>query len=253
MKKNPQKKCCKPPLSSLDLSEENPEENNRWEKFFIQHGLPILYGIFGLIVFIIAISRVGIMNQTNHERDYINGEHYFSSLKGCDDLNNDPSFKALEEIIARHPELHAKYDGALAHLLLKSSQEEQARKYLALAQERTLLYRQEEPLTYYDNYTEASLLINDHQYTEALQHASKLHEDTINQDVASTLLAFNVLRIATLCQQLGDDELEQKTWEELKQKAGHKENFSSYHVLFSCLQEGSVSFDNYIQMRLKNL
>jgi len=132
----------------------------------------------------------------------------------------------LEKIIRRHPELHAKYDGAIAQKLLSSSERGLANSYASAALKRVGSFS-----PYYTQFANVSLMIAEGNLADALGEAKGLKKSMESDDsfwerqshvvrYGSLLYAYNLLRIAMLEKTAGSGEGELLAWKELKQNAG---------------------------------
>ena len=169
-------------------------------------------------------------------------------------------FVNLQNLIKKHPELRPYYDGQIGQKLLALRDAEGATPYV----ERTLK-RTGQP--YYSDYARTSLKVSRGDYLEALGEARKLKENLLkdemfweNEGEGSSLFAFNLLRIATLCQELGDQE-ELGVWKEIKQYGGFEEGAPidekigqrGFKQLLSHFTVQEVSLLDYIQTRKEEL
>lgn len=255
------------PSSWLDSLEENP-----FIHWVVDHGKSLLYLFVGLIFLTILIFRFFQSGQVSSETDFINGEKEFqlfaAPLEGNDPAIQANALKNLEKILSVHPELHAKYDGSIAEILLTREENSKAIEFATPAIKRT----SEENDPFYSGYAKASLLIADNKYDEALKAAKSLkdqmtqqgeeYQDTPEKFQFGTLLyALNLLRIGMLQQKLALHQEELKSWQEWKNLL-HKSREGSqpkyidgqmFITLESLLSEGEVSFTNYIEAREKIL
>jgi hypothetical protein len=169
----------------------------------------------------------------------------------------------LQKILKRHPELHAKYDGAIAQKLLSSSETGLAASYGKAA-----LKRMEGFSPYYTDFTSCSLLISDNKLAEALESAKKLKSSMENDETfwqqksqvvrhGGILFAYNLLRIATLEKAVGTPEGELAAWREFKANAGWQEGQptsktydpEAYQLIQENFQSDELSLLDYIRYR----
>jgi len=235
--------------------EEKSSTEQHWEAFLTKHGKNCLYAILCIVVVVVVGSRFSSWQQTSKTRDFVSAEAHFTAILSDNapdtPLTANPSFDKLEEIMARHPELHDKYDNALAHALLKDPLCGEIQDKVDAALKRSEQLLKTPPLDLYRDYTETSVLINDGQFEAALVKALSLqHTATDLSEKPDTLLAFNALRIASLYQQLGRVQEEQQTWQQVKEEISSKSKDSGYDALAEHLQEGHVSLSQYIQARV---
>ncbi len=257
-----------PQPSWSDSLEENP-----LIQWIIANGKILLYILFGLILLGILISRFMIGSPATNEADFINAEKEYLLFKTPTNEESDPQIQAsalknFEKILAAHPELHAKYDGSLAEILLIRGEPTQASDFATSAMQRTA--KENDP--FYTPFAQTTLAIANGQYEQALNQSKTLKEQMIKvgqelQDTPekipfSTLLySLNLLRIGMLEQQLARHEDERNTWQEWRDLSRRSQEgglpkyldgplFSSFENLLS---EGNVTFINYIETREKVL
>ncbi|MEM7175958.1 MAG: hypothetical protein AAF443_08580 [Chlamydiota bacterium] len=127
----------------------------------------------------------------------------------------------LEKIVQRRPELEALYGAKIAQQLFAKEGEARRRFYAEQSFKRTGLQPD------YKSYAQTTLLIQEKHYEQALQEALGLKEKLASdpaflqriedhRGLGSALIAFNLLRIAMLYQELGDCERELSAWEEFE-------------------------------------
>jgi len=125
------------------------------------------------------------------------------------------SLVRLQELMKKRPELRPRYDHQIGQNLLMLTDIDKASLYITQALERT-------KRPYYSDYAKTSLKISNGEYAEALTEARRLKETllTDGEETHSVLFAFNLMRIATLCQELEDTAGELTTWKEIKRYGG---------------------------------
>lgn len=183
----------------------------RWKKI----------GVYVLLTFLIfGIFATKLERKTNRaEEDYVAAEVSFTKwehLLG----NSEKNFVKLKQLVKKHPELQTHYDPLIAQTLLTTPSPKDATPFI----ERTLARTHQ---SYYGDYARTSLKISEKKYQEALNEALKLKEKMEADDRfweksqgRCALFAFNLMRIATLSEQLEYKDLEIKTWEEIKYYGG---------------------------------
>jgi hypothetical protein len=252
-------------------------DSSKIEEFLANNGRMLFWISVGIAAFLVIAYIFTSSNQTRSVSDYLNAQKQYTAFdksvkkEGINEGVDTQALTTLQGLLASHPELHAKYDGLLAQLLLKEGDITSAETYANATLARTLENPLNRSLSFYDDYSRTSLLISQANYSEAIQHSINLNTKlkaeisqqatTQSQFDSHTLYAFNLLRIAMLYQQLGLPLEEQKAWQELRQEAGwtDKGNFASmtlsspFSLLLSHFQEGRISLIDYIDMRLKVL
>src|SRR5262249_36112881 len=131
----------------------------------------LLWAVVGLIVALIVASRLVTWRHLDAEKDFFQAQTAFTQFEQAAGNTTDGTAAAdleqLQAIMQRHPELKAKYEGALAQTLLVIGQVPQAQTYI----EDTFKRTRSDHLQLYQNYTKASVLINQGQYADALHFA----------------------------------------------------------------------------------
>lgn len=137
--------------------------------------------------------------------------------------SEEAHFSNLKNLIKKRPELAPAYEGPIVQRLLASGAISKSKPFTE-----NLLRRVGQRSSYYTKFSRVSLLIAEKNYPLALKKAKSLKEDMIadksfwsNQAkyFGSKLFAFNLLRIATLNQVLGQYDDELLSWNELKSYA----------------------------------
>jgi hypothetical protein len=237
--------------SSLGELSETSWEDNPTIQWLMQHGRNLIIGILGICAAIFLIYLFTSRNTQKAENDYLTAENTFVKFMGAKPEEKE-YLQQLEAIMQRRPELHAKYDGLIAQILIDKGQTNEALPFANSAIARTA----EENRPFYTDYAQTTLLISANQYEEALKHATNLQKNLMGQltsqtrDFGDTLLAFNLLRIAMLQQQLGLNQDELKTWQEWQKQINNSKKFAEQ---FDHFQLGKVTLTNYIETRVKQL
>lgn len=230
-----------------------------------QNGKNVIYVLLGLIALFVLVYRVSSSNTAKSEKDYLQAATDFSAFvrdNADDEPTTQESFKRLVALMSNHPELHSAYDGAIGQTLLNRGQTTEAKPFIVNTLKRT----QAESLTLYNKYASITLLISEAQYKEALEKSQALQQtmlDELHQGANSehsfseVLFAFNLLRIAMLQQQLGNDKEELQTWQQWKNYAGLDRaskqpaiiNPMAFRIIIQQLATGSIALPDYIAYR----
>lgn len=166
--------------------------------------------------------------------------------------NQDVSFlefQKLDSLIQRHPELHAKYDGPIAQTFLITQQPELAQPFVDSLFKRT----QKAPVEMYQQYAQGSLLISEERYEEALANAKGLKvqmEQQAELPFKETLYVFNLIRLASLYQQLGQQQEEWQTWQTLQ---SYQKDLNALVSTYQLFRDEHFSLHKYIEERKKAL
>lgn len=218
-----------------------------WEEhpaiqWLYQNGKLISWILVGIVAFIFLLFKWGNIGSGGSGLDYLNAEKSFEQLqKG--DLE---ALKDLEAILNKHPELHAKYDGLLAQLLLSRGLLEQSQNYANNGFKRT--YEANAP--FYSTYSENSILIAQGQYQEALTRSELLSQKLQNDSGTDLLQAMNLLRIASL-QAILNLPAEKASLENWINKYGNNQTITNQ--IQQHFNEGTITLIEYIQARIQAL
>lgn len=228
------------------------ESINRWDDsgmmdIISQYGKYFVIALGALIVALLLIYQLWSSGQSRSTHDYLDAERDFRTFIGIDREKTPPeainkAFVSLQELMKKHPELEAKYDGMIAQTLINRGQIDLAMPFA----KRALVRTQKENSPYYYRYTETTLLINDKHYDKALQQAKELEKDLKNasKDTSgNVLIAFNILRIGILQHQLNQKSEEKETWKKLQQFLNENPEVTAQVNL----QEGQISLLDYIK------
>lgn len=177
-----------------------------------------VYVLSAALIAGLLVAKLGT-RKGRAEGDYVSATAAFTKWKQVLERNGD-DFAKLSKLVKKHPELQARYDAPIGQYLLAAIAPQEAAPFI----ERTLL-RTKQP--YYSDYARTSLKISEKKYQEALDEALSL-KDKMNSEPlywekskdSSSLFAFNLMRIATLSQQLNQSETEIEAWKEIKDYGG---------------------------------
>ena len=219
-----------------------------------------LWTVAGIGAFL-TVGVLGILKWVKGDAqvDYLAAEMAYHQWEG----DKNDQFVQLQKLIRKHPELHAKYDGAIAQKLLSNSE-----KGLATSYGRATLKRIGDFSPYYKEFSTCSLLIADQKLKEGLQNAKALKASMDSDDRfwekkselvrhGCILYAYNLLRIAMLEKVAGTPKGELEAWAEMKKNAGwHGSKPTSrtydpeaYFLLQQNFQNQDISLLDYIKYR----
>jgi hypothetical protein len=210
-------------------------------------------------VLMIGMMAVSKWVKGDPQIDYLTAEAAYNHWEG----SKGEQFTKLQKIIRKHPELHAKYDSAIAQKLLSSSEGGLASSY-----GKAVLKRMGGFSPYYKDFSYGSLMVADQQYAEALQSAKAL-KSAMDADEAfwekksavvrhgCILYAYNLLRIAMLEKTIGTPAGELSAWLRLKENAGwhgtqptsKTYDAEAYLLIQENFQTQEVSLLDYIKHR----
>ncbi len=181
----------------------------------------VISGCAILVAVLIGAGRFLGWFQGGGEVDFVSADVAYRKWDG-----GKETLAKLEKILKRHPELHVKYDGAIAQKLLRSSESGLAQGYANAAIKRMGSFS-----PHYTDFSKASLLIAQGKLEEALASAKQLKIQMENDNGfwekrshivshGSILYAYNLVRIAALEKAAGSPMGELTAWRELKKNAG---------------------------------
>ncbi|MGH7889675.1 MAG: hypothetical protein ACRENF_03910 [Thermodesulfobacteriota bacterium] len=158
--------------------------------------------------------------------DYLAADMAYRHWEDEQGSNRGGHFTKLQKILRKHPELHAKYDGAIAQKLLSTSEKGLATSYGKAALKRIGYFS-----PHYKEFSSCSLMIDNNQLEEALKSSKSLKSNMEKDDLfwekkseiaphGCILYAFNLLRIGMLEKVAGTAKDELAAWHELKENAG---------------------------------
>jgi len=216
----------------------------------------LFYALLALILFCTILIKV--KNQKRAEADYMTASHAFEKWdQMCEERQEN--FSHLQKIMQKHPELYAYYDAKIGQKLLALRNIEDSKPYVYRTLERT-----KQP--HYSDYAQTSLKIGEERYEEALKEAIALKESLIkeplfeeNDENNSALFAFNLMRIAILCQKSHKDQQELEAWKELKKYGKWQENAppineqKGFNQLFNLFTIQNATLLDYIQAREESI
>lgn len=219
----------------------------------LKYGLPALLAVATGVLLLLLLYRFN-WGSGKAEQDYMLADNLFQKLELESNLTSGDSatLAQLSTILKQHPELHGKYDGLMAQVLLVHGEIEPASAYANAA----LLRTRSEDAPYYTDFAETTLIIAKQQYDEALQRSLALQQrmrdratQAANQrSFGDTFYAFNLMRIAMLQQALGLKEDERSTWKEWRYFVTTSRDLFLKEAL-ETFEEGQVSLLSYVTAR----
>lgn len=237
-------------LNSTELNNPDSWEDIPFIDNLLKYRKQLLTGTLVTALLILGIFKYTSSRNQEAAIDYLNAEKFFTNFaaKGADAEASQSDLNQLQQILSRYPNLHAKYDGQLAQILIDRSQITEALPFAKLALERT----HAENAPYYSKYSQTTLVIGEKKYEQALEQARMLQNELTAEKVADdeVLLAFNLLRIAMLQQQLGLKAEERATWLDLQQRSSKSKAFASQ---LEHLHEGKMTLSEYIAARITKI
>lgn len=179
-------------------------------------------------------DRASSADRSQTRRDFFVVSEISAKFQKNEKLSSE-TIETVENILKRHPELHAKYDGLLTLAYLS-----QQNTTKALAHIHQVVGRVELPFLY-EQYVQTSLLIAEGNYEQALTAAKQLRVDLVGKEGYERLSGMNLLRLAFLAETVGDPIVCTEAWENLR-----------LHPLFPTIQvfftEGKISLSDYARL-----
>jgi hypothetical protein len=241
-----------PKPSSEERNDRDGGRSRRaWLGFLIRKRRSLSYGTAALILLLLFGLRYSSNLQSNHQEDYLNAARFFSQTCG-EGSDREEALIQLQAIMARHQELHPKYDGALAQSLLNHHKPGVAKGYAY-----SIATRVRDESSYAKKFTDATFLIAEGTYQKALEESLQLKIDLEREGLAEqkleTLYAYNLLRIAMLQQEVGSAKEEILAWDELHRhlptRGAEDGERSAYRQLMENFHRGSITLTDYINAR----
>lgn len=214
-----------------------------------------LYVIPAVLIIGVLVSRIGT-KKNQSEKDFVAATAAFTKWNHILD-HESAELVQLEKAMKKHPELQACFDGAIGQSLLAATAPKEAAPFIQRSLSRA-------KRAYYSEYSMTSLKISQGLYKEALEEALHLKEKMASDtgywdkiEGSSALFAFNIMRIATLSQQLGEKQQELSAWKEIKSHIQPEGNISPRHEgfkqLFTHFTVQETTLLDYIKTREEDL
>lgn len=263
MKKNTHSIKENPPASAFGLGE------NPLIERLTRHGESILYGVLGLFVLLFGGYLWFASGSTQAEGDFQAADEQFAVFQSqaeSSPKDMQEAFSKLDLLIAKQPDLGAKYDARIAQELIDRNDYRQAKPFAEAALDRV----SKDLIPFYVDYAQITLLIAGHHFEEAIKQSIALKDEMLKDmsrrdeakkhSFGELLFAFNLLRIPLLQQQIGAKADERQSWDEWKSYSNPESRSlpatfdkSAFYSVAQLFTAGSVLLDNYIDMRLQKI
>lgn len=225
-------------LSFLETLEDHPVY-----EWFKEHGQKLAYLILGLFLLLFIIYLWSHKSSAKTDVDYMQSYQIFDSFQ------RDPStehLQALEELLKRNPDLHSKYDGIIAQILINNNLTTNAKPFA----ENTLQRVKKDNLPSYNEFAAISLLSAEGNDADALKRSTDLQPSLEAADL-ELLAAYNLLRQAMLQQKVGLLQEELASWQAWQKYANaHPQSAASMSALFA---ESQLTLNDYVNARIAHL
>lgn len=208
-------------------------------EWFSKNKQMILGGLGSLLAVLLILYYVLSSRATQAENDFSAAEVAFQHVQENQDINENLAL--LYTLLDRRPELHAKYDAALAQILLIKQEPIVAAPYA----ERVFKRVEGDGLDFYESYGRNSIVIESGDYKTGYDNAKALKtqmDESATKNFGNLLYGYNLIRLATLEQLLGYKQEELKTWDQLL-------NFSAFSEVNQLFMDGRISLQDYIAAR----
>lgn len=176
--------------------------------------------------------------------DYIKASSAYAKWENS---KQEEHFETLLKILARRPELHAKFDAPIGQRLLEQGKSGAAAPYIA-----AVLNQKEMLSPLYHQFSDISVSIVQGELKKALEQSKQLQEaieqNPIFKKESGLIYAYNLVRIAFLEQEAGTPEGEALAWKEVV-----KNETEGLHLLRDTLKEQNISLPDYIKYRTQIL
>lgn len=208
-------------------------EENKLLHLLKQHWSKCILALLIVACLAVWTERLFKSNQQNANSDFLTAQRFFERFQKGDFFENE-ALLAAENLLKRHPELHAKYDPLLMLTLFSQHKNTEALDYAKLVVDRAA---QLLPSCYQD-YAQTSLLIAEGHYQQAWNQALALDEKIDKQADYTILDGMNKLRLFFLADQLNELSQKELYWKALTEHPAFLEIDPIFH-------EGAVSLANY--------
>lgn len=210
----------------------------KWWLWVISIKNLIRYGIPAALL-ILALFSYSMFHKPQHQQDYFKAAQVFEKWETGD----ESKLNELENLMRKHPELHGKYDAAIAGHLIAKEQGNHARGFATNALKRT-----QSVAPTLSSFAKTSLKISEGHYQEALIDSKALHAK-IDKDQDHVLYAYNLMRMASLGGELEDHATESQALKDLQAFLQEHEGDPELSLLTQHFDAGSVHLDDYIAER----
>ncbi|MCB1118165.1 MAG: hypothetical protein KDK50_06265 [Chlamydiia bacterium] len=210
----------------------------KWWLWVINIKNLVRFGIPLTLIAAFSISYLAFHKPKRHGDYFAAAQSYEAWVAG-----DQSKLPELERIMSFHPELHAKYDHAIASHLIASGQGAEAKQYAQAS-----LNRAEFASKWHRSFANTSLTIADGDLQTALAEAKALKDEMSSGDIEHFKLVygFNLMRIVALEKELDHKEAQKKAALELQQFVSQHQNEPEVEPLTSHFQSGKVSLSDYL-------
>lgn len=200
--------------------------------FLKKHWSKCILGLLCIACIIAWTERSSTKGRAQTRQDFFVAREIWTQFQQKDELPKE-SIETLENIVKRHPELHAKYAPLLTSACFSEHNSD-----LALAHANRAIQQTKIP-SFYQQYAHTSLLIAEEKNLEALNEAQTLHDDLQGKEGFEKLFAMNLIRLVFLSEKLEEPEVHQKAWSALQ-------SLPLFPAIQGLFVEGNISLSDYM-------
>ncbi len=232
-------------------------------EWLTNHSKTILLSFATLIVATFSLYQIYNRVGSGSGAGYFEAERAYQTWIS-QESSDAAQFQKVERALRGHPDLKIKFGAQIAQRLVALGEVGKGSEYA-----REALHRAHDlSAGYYELFSKISLLVASGKYESALKASEELKAQMEGDDSfwqnrdplvrsGSALYAYNLVRIASLYQELGQKEKELAAWDELVRNAGWKgipqetKTFDpeAYAQLLQNFTQGDLSLLDYIEKR----
>lgn len=245
-------------------------DGGSFSDWITRHGETLLFVVLGAFALLFGGYLWFVGSSTQAEEDFQKANEQFNIFQQENEATpkaNQESLSKLTQLIAKQPDLGAKYDALISQVLINRNDYKQAKLFAEAALDRV----SKDQIPFYVDFANITLLIAGNHFEEAIKQSINLKEEmlknivqwkegTNEKSLGELLFVFTVLRIPLLQQLAGDKDGERQGWEEWKSYLNpmlHSLpaafNVKAFYTVAQLFTDGSVTLDNYIDRRMQIL
>ncbi len=236
-----------------------------WLGWLMNNGKALAAIVVGFVACLILYFQV--FGSAKTEDADLKAEKEFLALKKNaftpeDSKAQEKLLYSINRLLDRHTELQSKYDGPIGQVLINLDNISEADPFI----NRTLQRTKSNHLSFYADYARTTQLICRKDYPQALVKAKDLKKQMLDdqnfqshtgalKEFGKVLFEFNLLRIATLEEQVGNQTSELKAWKELSSSmlSFNTQKVSTTQSIMTPFIEGKFTLEDYIRNREERL
>lgn len=209
------------------------EEESKFITFLKKHWSKLFLSLLAVACIAAWTDRLLKGNGSRNKQDFLTIRHLHESFQKGGFLPEE-SLESMENILARHPELHPKYDALLALTYFSQAKAAEGKHYA-----QALIQQADDQLPCaYKHYANTTLLIAEARYPEAFEACQQL-ETTLKECDYPKLQVMNTLRLVFLADLLGNHGAAANYWSQLQKLPLYPDIESLFH-------EGKLSLSDYM-------